>query len=135
MSSATRCERTFARLLRRAQTLYPRFDARFVWNERAGQCAPGAPDPCRQFAWCSDGTRQCVGVSPRLELEAADRVEGVLRHELGHALLFHHGHASHRERDADTMAEAAFGRSIGYDTGDVQTIGVGVRPRPARLGA
>lgn len=73
-------------------------------------------------------------VAPKLLRGRRERIEGVLRHEFGHALLFFWGQGSHGERDADHVAENIFGAPIYYDDETVQTLRVGTRPRPAYLG-
>jgi len=61
------------------------------------------------------------------------RIEGVLRHEFGHAALWHLDRPKHSERDADAVAEDLFGSPIFYDDEDVQTTAGGTRPRPSHL--
>jgi hypothetical protein len=69
-----------------------------------------------------------------MEIQPQGRIEGVLMHEIGHALLFAAGVKDHTEREADEMAEAVFGRFVAYDEDDlVQTTGEGLRPRPEYL--
>jgi predicted metal-dependent peptidase len=75
-----------------------------------------------------------VVVAPKLVVCGdLDRIEGVLRHEFGHATLWHLERLKHSERDADAMAEDLFGSPIYYDREDVQTIAGGTRPRPSHL--
>jgi len=74
-----------------------------------------------------------VHLSPRLESMTSDKRDGVVLHELGHAVLMLEGDDSHSEHDADVMAERIFGKKIRYDPEDwIQTTGKGV-VRPARL--
>lgn len=91
----------------------------------------------RNMAYCHrderDG-RMTIVVAPKLANGAHDRIEGVLRHEFGHALLFFWGYPGHGERDADNLAENIFGDHIYYDRETVQTTRGGTRPRPAYLG-
>jgi predicted SprT family Zn-dependent metalloprotease len=75
-----------------------------------------------------------IVVAPKLLHGDHERIEGVLRHEFGHALLFFWGQDSHGERDADTVAERVFGAPIYYDRETVQTLRGGTRPRPSYLG-
>lgn len=91
----------------------------------------------RNMAYChhDDATGDMhIVVAPKMFKADADRVEGVLRHEFGHALLFFWGHQTHGEREADAIAEQVFGLPIYYDRETVQTIRGGTRPRPAHLG-
>lgn len=90
----------------------------------------------RNMAYCSqdDNTGDMkIVVAPKLVRANSDRIEGVLRHEFGHALLLFSGH-KHGERDADLLAEKVFGDPIFYDRIAVQTLRGGIRPRPASLG-
>lgn len=76
----------------------------------------------------------CVVVAPKLVMvDNLPRVEGVLRHEFGHAALWYLGSMNHSERDADHMGEQLFGDRICYDAEDVQTILPGKYPRPNHL--
>jgi len=75
-----------------------------------------------------------VVVAPKLVVCGdVDRIEGVLRHEFGHAALWHLDRPKHSERDADAVAEDLFGAPIYYDREDVQTLAKGTRPRPSHL--
>ena len=88
----------------------------------------------RDFAYCKlDGKQITVVVAPRMARQARSRIEGVLRHELAHAVFFALGEPRHSEREADQLAAALFGGLIRYDRDDVQTTGVGRHPRPAHL--
>ena len=98
---------------------------------------PGEFPKRRNMAYCHHDDRTgllTVVVAPKLLNGPLDRIEGVLRHEFGHALHFFWGYPNHGERDADTLAENVFGAPIYYDRDTVQTIRGGVRPRPAHLG-
>jgi hypothetical protein len=91
----------------------------------------------RNFGYCEHDstTRELViSVAPKLERSARSRIEGIIAHELGHAVAFHRGADRHSEREADRIAEELLGIRIGYDRDDVQTTRGGVRPRPSRLG-
>jgi len=90
----------------------------------------------RNMAYCvqDDDGSLCIVVAPKLaRCTDLDRIEGVLRHEFGHAALFHLNRARHGERDADSMGERLFGVPIYYDKDTVQTLAPGIRPRPAHL--
>jgi hypothetical protein len=119
---------TFDRLLRHAKRRFPTFHATLSMGD--------ARDfrPRRAHAWCESYDPPHIVCAPKLDYAHADRIEGVLRHEFGHALAFHAGYVDHTERDADDVAAHVFGDVIRYDDEDVQTIGAGVTPRPARLG-
>ena len=89
----------------------------------------------RGFAFCEecdDGSYE-IHVAPKLMHSSVHRMEGLIAHEYGHAILLHIGVDDHTERDADRMAEQTFGVKISYDAEDVQTTAYGVRPRPAYL--
>ena len=76
----------------------------------------------------------CIVVAPKLVVcDDEERVQGVLRHEFGHAVLWHMGKMNHSEREADTMGEDLFGEPIYYDAETVQTLAGGTRPRPHHL--
>jgi predicted SprT family Zn-dependent metalloprotease len=60
-------------------------------------------------------------------------VEGILMHEMAHAILMQMGDHEHSEREADETAEEVFGKRISYDREDVQTTGTGIHPRPLHL--
>lgn len=123
---------TFLRLHSRANEVAgPFFDVGFSVGEASE--FPKA----RNMAYChhDDETRNLtIVVAPKMLRANIDRIEGVLRHEFGHALLFFSGHFKHGERDADALAEQVFGLPIYYDRETVQTIRGGTRPRPAYLG-
>ena len=120
----------FARLLRIAQRQAP--GLRSVLREGDVRAFP---EP-RNHAYCSDGKDGItVVVAPRMASAARSRIEGVLMHELAHAVFFLHGEPRHAEREADLLAEHLFGRVIRYDADTVQTTGKGIAPRPAHLPA
>lgn len=98
---------------------------------------PGQFPAARDFAYTTNETSPIrVVFAPRLEAQQHGRIEGVMRHELAHALLLSRGDASHSEREADALAERLFGRPIWYDDDRVQTIEPGRhRYRPASLPA
>jgi hypothetical protein len=88
------------------------------------------PRPRRAMAY-TDGRRVTL-YARALELPRPNLL-GLVRHELGHALLLMGGRPDHTERDADRLAEAVTGRPIRYDCRGVQTTGRGRRPRPRGL--
>lgn len=76
----------------------------------------------------------CIVVAPKLVVSDDEgRVQGVLRHEFGHAALWHLERNNHTEKDADAMGEDLFGAPIYYDEETVQTLSSGSRPRPNHL--
>lgn len=78
-------------------------------------------------------TGRVIYFSPKILKASEDRLQGLLRHELAHALLMQNGDVNHSEIYADETAEICFGMPIYYDTQDVQCISGGVRPRPSYL--
>lgn len=82
----------------------------------------------------SDAT---IGLSPRLEAEPKHRIEGIVRHELGHAcdLLFHPdlGDAKGDEARADAAVALIWGAPPSYDAHHVQTSRRLGTPRPDHL--
>lgn len=121
---------TFQRLVRVAQKAYPSLRVGLLLDEDFDF------DPLRGFAYCTDDQPDgslLVGICPKLLTAPPSRKTGVLMHELGHAVLLYLGVLHHTERDADRVAERLFGVKLYYDMDDVQTVGYGVRPRPAYL--
>lgn len=91
----------------------------------------------RSRAYCEfEGGRLTIAVSPTLFRDNDARIQGVLRHEFGHAVYFFEGFEDHSERQADELAEVLFGDPIYYDSELVQTLNPrnAVRPRPRSLG-
>ena len=78
-------------------------------------------------------TGEVIYFSPKIFKASEDRVQGLLRHELAHALLIQNGDYDHWETEADEVAEICFGHPIYYDKDDVQCISGGRRPRPEYL--
>jgi hypothetical protein len=78
---------------------------------------PGA----RDFAYCSSGPPIQITVAPKLEAQSEDRILGLLRHEFGHALMFHFAELKHNEREADRLAAHVFRAPVFYDAATVQT--------------
>lgn len=92
-------------------------------------CELMPPEPGRA-TWCR------ITVAPRMLTAPRARQEGVLRHEIGHALLFLHDvdPATHTELACDEAARLLFGEPIYYDREDVQTTDpTGTTPRPSHL--
>lgn len=125
---------SFRKLLARAQRLAPSLRS----SVKTGDMA--AFKGGRAFGFCEVKPVRGVyriTVAPDLEHHAAGRIEGILAHELGHALLMHGGNLHHSERDADEAAEAILGRALYYDGNDVQTTAARApgarRPRPSYL--
>jgi hypothetical protein len=103
----------------------------------------------RARAFCSYGHDVEITVAPCINDEEDARIEGVMRHEFGHAidalytrrqietrLGLKRGHLQKygSERLADVIAELVFGKVIRYDNDLIQTINDdGVTPRPAHL--
>ena len=78
-----------------------------------------------------------VGLSPRLEAEPTHRIEGIVRHELGHACdhLFAKTKikTGRAEARADRMAAHIWGSPITYDAFEVQSSKTTGGPRPPHL--
>ncbi len=141
--SESRLIRIFDRLHGETQALMPDFHVRLLL---------GHPDDYphkRNCAMCmyldtKDGRLIDIFVAPKVLKMNAGRQEGLLRHELGHAVEFHLGvDRIHQwmpnlpagvERRADAVAERLYGAPIHYDRDLIQTINRGTRPRPAHLG-
>lgn len=133
-----RVQACFDALLSLVQEQYPSLACAVEVDEAAGErdgkaCA-------RAFAFCEDhgeGGAFRIAIAGKLNDADDSRVEGILRHELAHAVLLHGGDTEHAERDADEVAEALFGSPIFYDEDDVQTTDPSApgarRPRPEYL--
>ena len=89
----------------------------------------------RDFAYTSENSEGGFDIvfSPKIKEASEERMLGLIRHELGHALFLLDGDEDHSEQDADDLAEEVFGTPIRYDRIDVQTIGMGSSPRPRHL--
>lgn len=78
-----------------------------------------------------------VGLSPRLEAEPKHRIEGIVRHELGHAcdhfFIRPKAKPGKAEARADDLARAIWGTPITYDEFDVQSSQSTGGPRPPYL--
>jgi hypothetical protein len=93
----------------------------------------------RARAFCTYEPDVAIFCSSILDSEAEHRIQGVMRHEFGHAIEAVYGVATVRkflrikpaapEHRADEIARIVFGRRIGYDDQAIQTInGGGLRP-------
>ena len=132
-----RVQACFDALLSSVQEQYPSLSCTLRVDSKAGQrdgqaCA-------RAYAFCEDLDDGSFRIAVAAKMNDADdsRVEGLLRHEMAHAVLLHGGDMEHTERDADEVAEELFGSPLFYDDEDVQTTdqsAPGARhPRPAYL--
>jgi len=109
----------------------------------AGQ-ARQFPDD-RDWAYCEKRPNGEVRIvlAPDFDALGADNQEGVLRHELAHAVEFLLGPsrvfkrwrnvAKTAEQRADDLARELWGQRINYDVDCIQTIGRGAHPRPTHL--
>jgi len=132
-----RVRAAFDALLSLIQEQYPSLSCTLDVDAKAGQrdgqaCA-------RAYAFCEDLDDGSFRIAVAAKMNDADdsRVEGLLRHELAHAVLLHGGDMEHTERDADEVAEELFGSPLFYDDEDVQTTDQSApgarRPRPPYL--
>ena len=136
-----RVQACFDALLSLVQEQYPSLSCTIEVDETAGERDGKACS--RAFAFCEDhgeGGAFRIAIAGKLndpDLADDSRVDGILRHELAHAVLLHGGDTEHTERDADEVAEALFGSPIFYDEDDVQTTDPSApgarRPRPEYL--
>lgn len=101
---------------------------------RTGAAGPGRAARGRAFAYCTMTLPPVVVIAPDFDRQPFDRAAALLAHELAHAYLVSCGDTTHTERQCDATAKRLFGVTIRYDRDDVQTLGPGVTPRPARLG-
>jgi hypothetical protein len=102
----------------------------------------------RQFGYCMDVRPIVIAFAPKTDGLATPFIEGLMRHEFGHALDFRYGkqklerHLGTKlpagvERRADAIAGAVFGDQIAYGGPNlVQCVRChGRSPRPKHLGA
>lgn len=99
----------------------------------------------RQFGYCADDDPVSICLAPRLEAQEIHRIDGVIRHEFGHAIDFLYAlptierrlgvslQGLRPERRADEIAGALWGRRILYDADDVQSTRHGRPFRPPHL--
>ncbi len=134
---SNRVQACFDALLSLVQEQYPSLSCTIEVDESAGE--RGGEACARAYAFCEDlddGSFR-IAVAHKMNDAEDSRVEGLLRHELAHAVLLHGGDLEHTERDADEVAEALFGSPLYYDEDDVQTTDPSApgarRPRPAYL--
>lgn len=115
--------------------LYTRAKSQFPELEACFKLTYAADNGPRSFAYCQqeDDGSFTICVAPKLTQQARHRIEGLMAHEFGHAVLMLLGDFEHTERDADNAAEQVFGLRIFYDEDDVQSTRYGRRPRPAYL--
>lgn len=134
---ASRVQACFDALLSLVQEQYPSLACTIEVDESAGE--RGGHACTRAYAFCEDLDDGSFRIAVAHKMNEADdsRIEGLLRHELAHAVLLHGGDLEHTERDADEVAEALFGSPLYYDEDDVQTTDPSApgarRPRPAYL--
>lgn len=99
----------------------------------------------RQFGFCTTKAPFAISFAAKIEKLPEKYINGLMRHEMGHAIDFRYGKdlerrlgarlPSGRERRADAIAEAVFGAPIEYGEHLIQCIDCdGVSPRPRRLG-
>jgi hypothetical protein len=86
-----------------------------------------------------DGTNFHLRFSTKLLDQSLDRIDGILRHEIGHIVDFSAielppGLPTTPERRADAIAELIWGQTIYYDADEVQSLEKGSSPRPQHLG-
>lgn len=146
----------FDAFLAQAQEICPDLQVRLMVDPKAGM--RGGRRCARAYAYCVPSSRRfthvrrpgrphrraganaasyIVAVAPKIATVDDGRLEGLLCHEIAHAILLHLGDDEHTEQDADTCAEHVFGIRIYYDAADVQTTNafapMARRPRPTYL--
>lgn len=99
----------------------------------------------RQFGYCMDGKPIRIAFAAKTEDLPVANIRGLMAHEFGHALDYRYGDKLGKmlgqrlpagvERRADAIAKAVFGRTIKYDSRDIQCVACqGKSVRPRRLG-
>ena len=139
--SESRLIRIFDRLQAETSSVLPGFHVRLLLGH-----ASDYPHK-RNCAMCMyldtpKGRQIDIFVAPKVLRMNTGRQEGLLRHELGHAIEFYlEGDLPHFmpglppgvERRADAIAERMYGSPIYYDRDLIQTTSGGTRPRPTHL--
>lgn len=99
----------------------------------------------RQFGFCRDSKPIQIAFAEKTERLPRPYIDGLMRHEFGHAIEFRYGRKDLEkrwgklpnsiERRADKIAEHVFGDRIEYGDLDIQCIACGGKQvRPGRLG-
>ncbi len=138
MTGLPAIDRVWRKMYAQVQRALPWFHAELQRDDAAGRCEPAQRrngSPCRQFGWCeyNEGVIPRISVAGRLAAQPQGVIEGIIAHELGHAILFELDCAHHTERKADQAAELWLQLRLSYTPDDVQTTGPGQRPRPPHL--
>jgi len=105
---------------------------------------PEAHDGGRHYAYCkAAGGTVLLAFAPEIEGLPPENIDGLVAHEMGHAVDFRYGKAlegtlgplpSDVEERADEIARRLFGKTIEYDDRLVQCVGCGGQsPRPKGL--
>lgn len=129
----------FRESMAHATTIFPEVEG-LAWHAdwQAG-------DHGRAFGACTMGEPVMLILSPRLNDEAVDRIEGIIRHEIGHAVdakcsrgrlrqvLGVNALPESAEVLADKLAFAIWGEPILYDEEAVQSSRYGLPKRPSWL--
>ncbi|NJN64820.1 MAG: hypothetical protein HC882_08015, partial [Acidobacteria bacterium] len=124
---------------------FPDFgDLELHHDERAGSSNGHGAD--RQFAFCTTKPPFAISFASKAEKLDDAYLDGLMRHEMGHALDFRYGRRAlekilgarlpeSEERRADKIAEHVFGEPIEYGALDIQCVSCGGKPRrPRKLG-
>ena len=134
---------TFDRLMGRTTQFLPHFHVQLLLGH------PADYPKKRNCAMCmyrdtAAGRQIDILVAPKVLTMGQGRQEGLMRHELGHAIEFYLGEPALRqwmpglpngvERRADAVAERLYQAPIFYDHDLIQTTDGGTRPRPVHLG-
>lgn len=126
-----RINREFKNAIRKTEIHYPGLASKLLVVVTADAGMTG-----RAFGYY-DEQQRLVALSPRLEAEPAERIQGIIFHELGHAAAHLHGALGRsgmgEEKKADRIASRVIDRPLRYDSWDVQTTGPGRMVRPAYL--
>lgn len=100
----------------------------------------------RQFGWCTTTAPFQISFASKIETIPDAYIDGLLRHEFGHAIDHRYGTREverrlHKrlpksvERRADKIAEYVFGSPIQYGRLDIQCVNCrGKKSRPKKLG-
>ena len=124
-------EKSFLYLFEIVSEKYPDIDIILALNDDAGKARIGVSSR-RQFAFTDDDEPIKISVATKIFYQSKARVDGILMHEFGHAILMYQ-EKDHTEKDADKVAEKVFNCYIYYDEDLVQNTDHGIRPRPRNI--
>ena len=144
-SKLPRARKTFDRLFDTIAEQFPDFGELELHHDEAAGSDNGHGSE-RQFGWCTTTAPFQISFASKIEDLPDAYVEGLLVHEMGHALDHRYGTKELQrrlgkqlpksvERRADKIGEYVFGNPIRYGQLDIQCVRCrGKQKRPRKLG-